>query len=179
VIPGIVLLVITVVAGYSGASITSVLGVEALALLIWTAALGTAIRRRWPSGAVFETVSSHKWCAAATVFLMTLHAIAAIVTDPIKYRYFIPFEAPPPGAAAVGALIMGLVAFALGYYKRHVGMMPSYRWKTFHGLTAVISALLGVTHVVWLGNLIYDPVWQVTFALLVLGSAALVTMRLR
>jgi hypothetical protein len=62
---------------------------------------------------------------------------------------------------------------------RPVGMMPSYRWKTFHGLTAVISALLGVTHVVWLGNLIYDPVWQLTFALLVTGSAALVAMRLR
>ena len=178
-IPGIVLLAITVIAAYSGASITSVLGVQALALLIWTGALGMGIRRKWPSGAVFETVSSHKWCATAAVFLMTLHVMAAIVTDPIKYRYFIPFEAPPPGAAAVGALTMGLVAFSLGYWKRRVGMMPSYRWKTFHGLTAVTSALLGVAHVVWLGNLIYDPVWQLTFALLVTGSAALVALRLR
>lgn len=178
-IPGIILLVITVVAVFAGASITSVLGVQALALLIWTGALGMAIRHKWPSGAVFETVTSHKWCAAASVFLMTAHVIAALVTDPAKYRYFIPFEAPPPGAAAVGALIMGLVAFGLGHYRKRVSMMPSYRWKTFHGLTAVISALLGLTHVVWLGNLVYDPLWQATFALLVLGSVVLVAVRLR
>lgn len=178
-IPGTILLVITVVAMFAGASITSVLGVQALALLIWTGALGMAIRRKWPSGAVFETVASHKWCAAASVFLMTAHVIAALVTDPMKYRYFIPLEAPPPGAAAVGALVMGLVAFGLGHYKRHVGMMPGYRWKTFHGLCAVTSALFGVTHVIWLGNLVYDPLWQVTFALLVLGSVVLVAVRLR
>jgi predicted ferric reductase len=179
VIPGIVLLAITVVAAFAGGSVTSVLGVQALALLIWTGALGIAIRRKWPTGAASETVNSHKWCAAAAVFLMTAHAIAAVVTDPMKYRYFIPFEAPPPGAAAVGALTMGVVTYSLGHFRKRVKMLPSARWKFFHGLCAVTAALLGMTHVVWLGNLIYSPLWQVAFILLFIGCAVLVTVRLR
>lgn len=178
-IPGLIVLVITAVAVFAGASLTSVLGIQALSLMIWTGALGLAIRRKWPSGAVYETVSSHKWCAAASIFLMVAHVIAAIVVDPQKHRYFLPLEAPPPGAAAVAALIMGLVAYGLGYYRKRVGMMPGYRWKTFHGLTASLSALFGITHVIWLGNLVYNPVWQVMFLLLLLGSVVLVAVRLR
>jgi predicted ferric reductase len=179
VVPGLIILVITVVAVFAGASVTSVLGIQALSLMIWTGALGLAIRRKWPSGAVFETVSSHKWCAAASVFLMVAHVIAAIVVDPQKHRYFIPFEAPPPGAAAVAALTMGLVAYGLGFYRKRVGMLPNYRWKTFHGLTAFLAAFFGITHVIWLGNLVYDPLWQVLFVLLFLGSVVLVAVRLR
>lgn len=178
-IPGLIILGITAVAVFSGASLTSVLGAQALALLIWTAALGIAIRKKWPSGAVFETVSSHKWCAAAASFLVVAHVIVAIVTDPQKHRYFLFLEAPPPGAAAVASFTMGLVAYGLGYHRKRVGMLPGYRWKTFHGLTACLSAFFAVVHVIWLGNLVYNPLWQATFLLLFFGSVVLVAVRLR
>lgn len=178
-IPGIILLGITAVAVIAGGSLTSVLGTQALAMLIWTGALGTAIRKKWPTGGVGETVTSHKWCGNATVFLMVLHIIAAIVSDPAKSRYFFPFDAPPPGAAGIGAALMGLTAFGLGYYRKHVKMLPGPRWKLFHGLTAVLAALLGITHVIWLNNLVYDPLWQSAFALLFVGSVILVAVRLR
>lgn len=178
-IPGIILLVIAAVAVFAGASVTSVLGVQALSMVIYTGALGFAIRRKWPSGAVFETVASHKWCGNAAIFLMFIHVVAAIVTDPIKSRYFFTFEAPPPGAAGIASITMALITFGLGYYRKHVNMLPSYRWKTFHGLTALLSVLFAMAHLVWLNNLIYSPVWQLVFALLLIGSAAMVAVRLR
>ena len=178
-IPGIILLGIAIVALVSGGSIISVLGAQALALLIWTGALGMAIRRKWPTKGVSETIQSHKWCGPAAVFLMLVHVLAAVVVDPTKSYYFIPFSAPPPGAAGSAGLIMGLTAFCLGYYKKHTGKMSSERWKLFHGMTAVFAVLFGLIHTMWLENLIYDLWWQLAFFGLFVGSSVLVTVRLR
>lgn len=140
----------------------SLTGTQACGLFAYTIALGTQFRRRGEFG-----VPLHKWVGGLLLFFLVIHIILALLVNLDNVWLLTIWYAPSRGAAATGALLCIVVVMSLGNFRQKFGLKPD-AWRFFHVVIAWMGALLAFCHVLWIDQLVNDPLWLVLFTCLLL-----------
>lgn len=140
----------------------SLTGVQMAGLLVYTAALATRFKSR---GSEFG-VPLHRWVGTGLALWMVCHVILALASNPDFANNFLIFDATPRAAAGIGAFVCIAFALVLGEFRARMSLSPN-QWKTLHVGLAWLSGLLAFSHIVWINQLVNEPIWVILFLSLV------------
>lgn len=147
-------------------------GMVAAGLLVFTLAVGTRLRHRGYG------VPVHRYAGESTAVAVAAHMLCVLAVNPDNAWLFVIPDAPPNGAAGTGAALCLMAVMGLGVWRKQSGMPPG-RWRAAHVTVAWLAGLLALAHVVWIGQLVYVPVWAGYLAALAVGAVVMVGTRPR
>jgi predicted outer membrane protein len=137
----------------------SITGLIAGGLLVYVSIVGTRFRARNTEFGV----PLHKWLGGGLLGVLLLHILFIILVNPENMLLLtLWINGTAPGTAGTSAFICLLIAWGLGVL-RQPSRLSAGRWRTAHTVFAWSSALFALTHVLWIDQLVNDPLWLIVF----------------
>lgn len=143
-------------------------GVQSAGLLVYTSVVGTRFRAKSSEFGV----PFHRWLGTSVLVVVLLHIILVIIADPNNVTIFTELGNTARGMAAVSALVCILLTLGLGVY-RHKLKLNASRWRIAHVMLAWSSAIFALAHILWIDQLVNDPLWLVVFMSILLIVTAM------
>ncbi|MFC5140407.1 ferric reductase-like transmembrane domain-containing protein [Actinomycetospora rhizophila] len=139
-------------------------GLVAVVAMVLTTVGASRIRALTTSLGIDRVMSGHRWLGVAALGLVAAHTVLAVVRSPKLIDPFAASAGVQLGYAAFAAMIVLAGAAAWG---RRRGTRYEW-WARLHVAAAGLALLLAGLHVVWMGDLLADPVMRVVVSALVL-----------
>jgi predicted outer membrane protein len=135
--------------------------------MVYTMAIGS----RFKSKTSEFGVPLHRWAGTGTVLLLLIHVLLAMMVSLDNLYILTIFNAPAKGAAGMSALVCIGLALCLGEFRTYLKFSPK-RWRFFHVLLSWSAGIFALAHILWIDQLVNDPLWLVLF--MCIGAAALI-----
>lgn len=148
-------------------------GLVAVVAMILTTVGASRLRALTTSLGIDRVMSVHRWLGVAALGLVVAHLVLAVVRSPKLVNPFAVSLGIQFGYASFAGMILLSAAAAWG---RRRGTRYEW-WARLHVAAAALALLLAGLHVVWMGDLITDPVMRVVLAALVLLLLAVLARR--
>ena len=148
-------------------------GLVAVVAMALTTVGASRIKALTTTLGIDRVMSAHRWLGVAALVLVAGHTVLAVVRSP---KLINPFAASPGyqlGYASFAGMILLSGAAAWG---RRRGTRYEW-WARLHVAGAALALLLAGLHVVWMGDLVADPVMRVVVAALALLLLAVLARR--
>ena len=136
--------------------LSEVTGLVALSALVVTATLPSRVRGLSRALGLETMLGLHRHLGVLTGAAVALHLACVVAADPSRIGLLVPLLAPARGQAATfGAVALGvLLLLAL---RRHRSSQPHEVWKWVHLVLAAAVVGGAALHVLWLGDMVADP----------------------
>lgn len=149
------------------------LGVLALVTMGVTTASFSRVRSLTSAFGIDRLVGAHRWLGVVALVAVAGHLAAAVVRKPSMINPFGVSLSIQWGYLSTAALVTVGLAAAWG---RRAGRRYEL-WARVHILMAAAALVLAALHVIWLGDLVEDPVLRPVLAVLTLGLIAALALR--
>ncbi|TCK27254.1 ferredoxin reductase family protein [Pseudonocardia endophytica] len=156
--------------------LSEVTGLVALSALVVTATLPSRVRGLSRALGLETLLDLHRQLGVVTGAAVALHLACVIAADPSRIGLLLPLIAPARAQAAVfGSVALGvLLLLAL---RRHRSSQPHEIWRWVHLVLAAAVVGGAALHVLWLGNMVADPLMGPVLAVLGLLLTAVLVLR--
>ncbi|MEJ2885780.1 ferredoxin reductase family protein [Actinomycetospora aeridis] len=139
-------------------------GLVAVVAMVLTTVGASRIRALTTALGIDRVMGVHRWLGVAALVLVAAHTVLAVVRSPKLINPFGVSFGIGLGYAAFAGMILLSGAAAWG---RRRGTRYEW-WARLHVGAAALALLLAGLHVIWMGDLVADPVMRVVLAALVL-----------
>ncbi|MDQ4117416.1 MAG: FAD-binding oxidoreductase [Actinomycetota bacterium] len=150
-------------------SVTS--GLVALSGLVVTATLPSRLRGLSRALGLETLLHLHRQLGVLTGAAVALHVACAVGADPAR------ISAPNPRAMAATAAAVAIAVLLLLALRRHRSSQPHEVWRWVHLVLAAAVVGGSALHVLWLNNLVNDPLMGPVLAILGLLLLAVLVVR--
>lgn len=147
------------------ARLLSLTGVQACGLMIYTACIGSRFKSRTSEFGV----PLHRWLGTGTVLFLLIHVILALMVDPDNIWILTLIDAPARGAAGAAALLCIGLSLCLGEFRSKLKLSPP-TWRVMHVLLSWSAMIFALAHILWIDQLVNDPLWLLLFGCIGLAA---------
>ncbi len=154
-----------------GHELSVVTGLVALSALVVTATLPSRVRGLSRALGLETLLHLHRQLGICTGAAVALHVACAVAADPGRIM------APNPRAVAATMAAAAIAALLVLALRRHRSSQPHEVWRWVHLVLAAAVVGGSALHVLWLNNLINDPLMGPVLALLGLLLLAVLVLR--
>ncbi|MEJ2860643.1 ferredoxin reductase family protein [Actinomycetospora flava] len=150
-----------------------VTGLVATVAMVLTTVGASRIKALTTAFGIDRVMGTHRWLGVAALVLVAAHTVLAVVRSPKLIDPFAASLGYQFGYASFAGMVLLSGAAAWG---RRRGTRYEW-WARLHVAAAALALLLAGLHVVWMGDLIEDPVMRVVVAALALLLLAVLGRR--
>lgn len=154
-----------------GHALSVVTGLVALSALVVTATLPSRLRGLSRALGLETLLHLHRQLGVLTGAAVALHVACAVAADPLRIM------TPDPRALAATAAAAAMTVLLLLALRRHRSSQPHEVWRWMHLVLAAAVVGGSALHVLWLNNLVNDPLMGPVLALLGLLLLAVLILR--